>query len=146
MSERIRCAATTARGERCSFPPWAGRDLCLVHAAGSGDAEAKAELGRNGSKGRASQNAELMRAREAEAADITLRSLPELQDGLERAYRMAVTSTKESKTVRANCMVRIIAQAAELLKTADLEQRCRELEAMLVERHPELRKQLRSVP
>lgn len=127
----------------CAFGVWNGGERCISHAAKAGDATAKAELAARGERGRVARKARHDARKNEEANEVELGTQPGQLAALELAARMVVRSN-EGACAKANALQRLVSTAAELVKMGDLEQRNKELEAMLVELRPELKK-LRAV-
>lgn len=140
----MKCVELYSNGAPCRFGAWRDTTRCVAHAAAAGDEGAKIELAMRGQRGRGTQIAQGERAKADDSA-VSLRSVSDLLSLLERAARIVLRSSEAAAT-KANALQRIAGTAAELLKANDLESRNKELEALLLERHPELRKQLKAVP
>lgn len=75
----------------------------------------------------------------------SLRSTDDILTELEQTL-IAVDNSAGEVVGKASAKVKLIAEARATLKAAELENENRELRALLLERHPELKKQLKAVP
>jgi hypothetical protein len=92
---------------------------------------------------RGGENRRAVAAEDAEAADLS--STQGRRDALNRACRRVFASSVDPAKL-ANAIAGLIRAALEVDRVGELEQENRELRQLLLEKHPELRTRLRSVP
>ena len=131
------CAGTTKKGKPCSRPVEVD-GFCLFHQP---DLEKRREFMRSlQMHSIASQNAAREDQREALAEEISLSTVEEIRAYLERE---ASASRATADPPRGTAAARVAKEARELLVAERLQTENRELKALLLERHPELKSQLR---
>lgn len=135
-----KCSSLTKAGSPCRMGLWNATGLCIGHAAAAGDLEAKAMLAARGRSGVAQMQANRARRQPGESK---MRTVEDLQTLVERET-LHVRRSGADATSRANTVAKLVSLAMELLKVGELARENAELKALLLERHPELRKHLRA--
>jgi hypothetical protein len=135
-----KCSAITAKGVPCAFPG-SYDGVCLSHAAQAGNSDAREVLRVRGVAGK---NKARANAEGRKLVSCSLRTTGEQLAVLERQV-IRVENSGADACAKAGAIVKLVSEARATLKAGELEGENADLRAILIEKHPELKKHLKAV-